>query len=59
MAANFGEVVCTQFYSKSGVPYTIWSAFLVAIQRYMICLIWSKIDQDIVDQSVGIFEFIA
>jgi hypothetical protein len=34
--------VYIQFFSKSSVPYTIGSVFLVAIQRYMACLIWKK-----------------
>jgi hypothetical protein len=40
VAANFGEVECTQFYSKLGVPCNTESVFLVAIQWYMTCLIW-------------------
>jgi hypothetical protein len=44
MAANFGEVVYTQVYSKSSMPYTVGSAFLVAIQWYMAHLVWRKID---------------
>jgi hypothetical protein len=59
MATSFGEIMCTQFYSKSSVSYTIGSAFLVAIQRYMAHLIWRKIDQDVVGQIFGGFEFTA
>jgi hypothetical protein len=59
MAANFEEVVCTQFYSKLGLPYTIGSTFSVVIQQYMAGLIWRKIDWDTIGQHFGIFEFIA
>jgi hypothetical protein len=48
MAFNFGQVVLIELYSKSSVPYTIGSAFLVAIQWYMARLLWSKNDRDIV-----------
>jgi hypothetical protein len=35
--------------------YTIGSAFVVAIQWYIACLVWTKIASDIIKQSFGDF----
>jgi hypothetical protein len=38
------------------VPYTVGSAFLVAIQPHMACIIWKKSALDMTSQSFGFFE---